>query len=335
MAHKGDLSPSDQSREVTSFKDRFGVKLATGILAVSTAFGLSACSSENVNAKPEPVETTSSAPVTPGPVETTAPTTPVETPTPSTTETTGSNIDIQPVREWKISPDTLSKLEATKGDDKAQWAILKQLIEDNNPGAGYYGKYGRPENGDIIQNNTRPPEELAERTFIELATMADLGKDSTVPDGLKIAEVWAELAFINDPEKNAFLGSAESLRGDLVGPDSKEALELDKKKPLNHFSKTVYDGGINNFNYDGTEYTGTTFLILRELHNLPNSRPVTVDQSSFRILTVVFNDATMSTRILRLEGLQGDNPTANFQPGIPTNINDLPEYQAELGKQPK
>lgn len=338
MASKHDLSPSDQNNKNVLFKDRMSVKIAAGLLAASTALGISSCKGEEVSAKPQPSETSTSVPATPEPTKTIQPTpeattqTPTPTETPTTAETQPANVEIEPFRDWKIDEEMLPDLQAHNGNPQAQWAILKQFIEDNNKGAGYFGNYGGA-NGDIIQNNTIEPTKLAERTFLEIATMADLAKDPTVKDGVEIASIWAHLAFVFPEDADNFIETMAGLRKYFLGPDSEEFLIHDKSEPRHHYSKSVYDGGINNFNFDGEEYTGATFLVLEELHNDPETGlPKAIEKRNFGHLTVVFDNSVMATRILRLKGLDGDNPTINFTPGVPTDVNSLPEYQAELGE---
>ena len=302
-------------------------KLAAALAGVLLA-GCSASAGDTPKPQPSPTAT-EPAPKTPSATPSVE-TTPSATPTPTPEATTAKvdvHPDIHPFRDWKIADGTYEQLSKASSDvDK--WNILKQVVFDNNE-AGSYDK-------DIVANRLVEPEKMAKRTMTELSTMADLGTDLTVQDGLSIATEWANAAIIDKDTRQHFINSITADRKFYEGLTDadpvEEIMSMRASAPLFHHEDTIYKISNEPQHFQdqqtGETYTGVTFTALTK------SEKGYYAKGSVETFTTVFIwGAENATQILRVyPGDKGWKISYNTNEQSIDPTEGIPEIKDILGK---
>ena len=337
MTRNSEHGPSGSNDRLSTLK-KFGIGVTALGIAAGSSLGLTGCG-DKVQAQPNEPTPASSAPVTPGASESSVSTTgPEQTPdTPSTppstmevsqspaptSETSNTPIaEVPSFREWNIAPDTSERLQAAETDIE-KWAILKEIIQNNNE-PGSYDLDTSLESRDI--------ESMVNRTAIELATMADIGQDPNVKDGDIISQTWAELAIIDEVTRDKFIDLTSNMRMVLTTSDQEWVdgmLEIQAKEPMFHLQPDILhaSAGINVFHDPdtGEDYNGITFTGIYEVPGNYDGYVTT--------MTIVLDFGNYATQILREypESIPG-GWEISYNPGeAPIKVSEIPAVQEKTG----
>ena len=317
---------AENLRDSKNHKTPTWKKLLAGGAALASLNTLTACNNTDVEAVPQPNETTAttSAPATPGEIDTTPSestpgptiTSTPETPAPSITETAQNNVpEVPPFREWNIAPDTGERLLAAESDQE-KWAIIKEVIVNNNEPGTYEGD---------TTLHTRSVEGMFNRANIELATMSDIAIDPNATDGDIISKTWADIGIIDEDFRFKFVDITSNMRTLLSTSEQEEVdgfLEILKEEPHFHMGPKILHASekIDSFHdpITGKDYNGSTFTTY---YVSPYPEVTT--------FTVVFDFENSATQILREypESTPGGWEIVYNNGEAPIKVSEIPAVQ--------